>query len=112
MAKLYIFLFGFLWVFQFSAGQDGDVDTSFADNGLQKFSIIDKNARPYSLITVDNGAFFLGGSSDSIHYGASFAHGLFVVKYLPDGSLDSTFASNGIFQVLNNGNNPSWLNEM
>jgi uncharacterized delta-60 repeat protein len=65
---------------------DGSLDSTFGSGGI----VVGPSGQAYSMALQADGKILLAG------WGANGNFGFFVVRFLPDGSLDTTFGSNGI----------------
>lgn len=71
---------------------NGDPDITFGNNGFVE-TPIGANAACYAAVLQSDGKILLAGTATDIQSGASdFA----IVRYLPDGAVDSSFAADGI----------------
>lgn len=69
---------------------DGTLDTGFGSNGYVTTSVVGSIGEAYDIDTQQDGKILLSGSSTSNFY---------VVRYLTNGTLDNTFATNGIKSI-------------
>ncbi len=75
---------------------DGTPDTSFGANGLVWTDFHHFSDRPVSIVALPGGKFLVAGNAET--RGDTNGYGeLTVVRYNSDGSIDTTFAVNGIF---------------
>ena len=71
---------------------DGMLDTSFSGDGIAITAVGQFNDQAYAVVIQPDGKIVLGGHTDSwLGYTKSFG----IVRYLPNGSLEPTFGSNG-----------------
>jgi len=101
--------------------QDGSQDSSFANNGTLTSNLLGAGWLGYPVVTTSDGKIFVGGDA-----------GVSLIKYNIDGSIDTSFADNGILvdsnvsasitaiQILNDGSilvagiagvNPGYIND-
>lgn len=71
--------------------RDGRLDTAFGDGGKVETSLGDGSDVARAVAIQDDGKIVVAGATTSADTGLDFA----VVRYLPDGSLDSSFADGG-----------------
>ncbi len=77
------------------AAKPGVIDTSFSNDGLAFLNIINSNDASGDLAIQDNGKIIAAGSCD-----ISTANPCYIVaRFKGDGSLDTTFASNGVVKT-------------
>jgi len=72
---------------------DGSLDLTFGNEGETVVDIVNKDT-PYEVYQLSDGSIIIQGSS---LFGASLLGHL--IKFKPDGSLDTSFANEGIFQL-------------
>jgi uncharacterized delta-60 repeat protein len=68
---------------------DGSLDTTFSDDGIQTTSF-SSNSYAYGVAIRDDGAIMVAG----LYFAAGGSH-IAVARYLPDGTLDPSFSSDG-----------------
>ena len=84
---------------------DGSTDNTFGNNGIATLDIGAKDDKCWDLKVLTDGKILVGGQSgtpDNFDY--------LLVRYLPDGTLDDTFGSNGI--ALTNVGTTDYVSEM
>lgn len=84
---------------------NGNLDTSFGNNGIALFDGGNRE-ECYSLIVQNDDTILVAGHSGNSAAGPS-DWSLVVLKYNPDGTLDTTFGSNGVYQY-NPTDNTEW----
>lgn len=82
-----------LFIIRFNT--DGSTDNTFGNNGATTLDIGGNNDRGWDINVLADGKILVGGQS-----GTSGNYDYLLVRYLPNGTLDNTFGSNGI--ALNN----------
>ncbi len=90
MARFLLFLF--LLAFLNTSGQNGSVDTSFGNNGYAITDFYGGWDRASMVAVQEDGKIVVFGFVDLS--GGGYAEGL--LRYLPDGSLDTTFGTDGL----------------
>lgn len=73
---------------------DGQLDPSFDGDGIVKNDIALLHDQPHALVIQPDGRIVVGG-----YYSGAAAEGFAVVRYKPDGSLDSSFGVGGILET-------------
>ena len=86
----------------FNAGV-GYVNLSSGVPGFAGASATARNDVTYAIGDDGNGNYLVGGTSANASGGSE----LFIARYFPDGTLDTSFATNGIFLFQNNQNGPA-----
>ena len=84
---------------------DGSTDNTFGNNGVATLDIGGNDDRCWVVNVLTDGKILVGGQS-----GTSGNYDYLLVKYLPDGTLDNTFGSNGI--ALNNFGPNDYVSDM
>lgn len=87
-----LLLFLAMLVSVFSVAQDGGMDTSFGNEGVVITDIDDSTDLGLAVVQQDDGKLVISGITSSDN-GNSFLP--YVVRYLPDGSLDNSFGDGG-----------------
>ena len=101
-----------LLITQTGFGQDGSFDNTFGQNGVQQFSIDTFNTRGAEIIYMPDSSILISGACYHQQFGAQFNRGLFLSKFLTNGSLDLSFGTNGTLFIPNGANGNSNLNSM
>jgi len=84
---------------------DGTLDTSFGTDGIVTTGISDGNDESYGLAILADGKILVSGNADISSGIGDFA----VVRYNSDGSLDTSFGTDGIVTTsISNGNDKSY----
>ena len=73
------------------AADQGDVDTSFGTNGYVLTDVVGGSVGNSQIVVDGSGRLVVGGFNTSVNPFSSY-----VVRYLADGSLDTSFGTNGI----------------
>ncbi len=71
--------------------RDGTLDPSFSGNGMVRTRVAASSAGAGAVEIQPNGRIIVGGTAETRNNRAAFAF----VRYLPDGSLDTSFSGNG-----------------
>lgn len=71
---------------------DGSIDTSFGSNGVVIQPIGNSHDQARGVVVQDDGKLVVAGITNN----ASTSYDIFVARYLSDGSLDTSFGSNGV----------------
>ncbi len=77
------------------AAQPGTIDTSFSNNGIASLDLNNSNDLPGDVIIQPDGKIIVAGTSIIDIANISFT----VARFKEDGSLDTTFANNGVAQT-------------
>ncbi|MDC8000904.1 T9SS type A sorting domain-containing protein [Aequorivita todarodis] len=100
MKTLLLFIIGIISAVTYA--QDGSLDTSFGDNGIVRTDIDGDYDFPTSLVQqADENLVVAGSFTNEGHRFPS------IVRYLPDGSIDTTFGDNGLVVY----DNPEYENQ-
>lgn len=75
---------------------DGSLDESFGENGIVVTEINNKKAFPNNIFVLNDGKILITGYLET-----SLEYGLMLLRYNPDGSLDSSFGENNGYTVVN-----------
>ncbi len=96
MKKIFTLILIALSTSYFSFGQDGALDSSFAENGVLLLDLVGSNETAHKAVVQPDGKIVVVAS-------AKYPHNfdIEVVRLHEDGSLDSTFAVNGQYHYLN-----------
>ena len=86
---------------------DGSLDTSFGGNGLVTTDFIGKDNNASSVMVQNDGKILLAGDS-TVNGTQDFA----LVRYNSDGSLDSSFGSNGLVTTDFNGKSADYASDL
>jgi len=85
--------------------QDGMFDVTFNDNGKQFLSLPDKHIFGWHVLVLDDDRILVGG-----HARQGNIYDFILAAYMPDGTLDTLFADNGMLIIPHgtNGNSHLW----
>jgi uncharacterized delta-60 repeat protein len=111
MKKKLLALF-LLFIVQYSFGQDGSFDISFANNGVNHFSLGNKNTKGDAVLYFSDSSILIAGNSDTNHAGALFARSFYLAKFLSNGTIDNSFGINGSVFFPNGTNGDSYFFSM
>lgn len=78
---------------------NGTLDTAFGTGGFSRWEFSPDDERVTDMKRMDDGSFIIGGIISSTVASDS----AYIIKVMPDGKLDSSFADNGLFRYQHNG---------
>ncbi|AWI25916.1 T9SS type A sorting domain-containing protein [Flavobacterium pallidum] len=79
---------------------DGSIDTTFGNNGIVLTSLVDENAFNNNLKLLADGRILIVGSKSTVPNNSNYDYFNFAMAmYLPDGTPDLSFGTNGILQT-------------
>lgn len=80
----------------FRLNTDGSLDNTFGQNGFVITELNNKKAFPNNIFVLNDGKILITGYLET-----SLEYGLMLLRYNPDGSIDSTFGENNGYTVAN-----------
>lgn len=110
--KKQLFTLFLILIFQCSFGQDGSYDSSFATNGVNQFSLGNKNTKGDAVLFLTDSSILIAGNSDTNWAGALFARSFYLAKFFSNGTVDSSFGTNGVVFIPNGNNGDSYFFSM
>tara|TARA_B110000211_G_C14079095_1_gene553615 strand:+ start:1712 stop:3271 length:1560 start_codon:yes stop_codon:yes gene_type:complete len=82
----------------FSYSQVGNLDTTFGDNGIKTFPIVNEETRGKQILVLDDNSLLLGVSRE---FSPANSNGFYIYKLLENGELDNSFGQNGFLYFPN-----------